>query len=102
MNQDKLGQKHYQSTAEDEHPEHEADDDTESATFRRIDLHQMLAEEMRESGIDCQAMEVSSLPLEKNMYYSYKFPMSPKIVTNRGCIKVKKKSFGIIQIIQRN
>lgn len=101
MNQDKHGQKHYQSTAEDEHPEHEADD-TESAIFRRIDLNQTLAEEMRESGIDCQAMEISSLPLEKNMYYSYKFPMSPKIVTNRGCIKVKKKSFGIIQIIQRN
>jgi hypothetical protein len=67
-------------------------------------LNERLAQEARkEIGIDCEAVEVNSLAIEsKPSYYSYKFPMSPKITTNRGCIKVNGKSFSIIQIIQRN
>jgi hypothetical protein len=72
-------------------------------TIRRITLNDKLAEEIREEiGIDCQAIDVNSLPVEHKPYYSYIFPMSSKIVTNRGCIRVKNKSFDLIQIIQRN
>ena len=72
-------------------------------TIRRITLNDKLAEEIREEiGIDCQAMDVNSLPVEHKPYYSYFFPMSSRIVTNRGCIRVKSKSFDLIQIIQRN
>jgi hypothetical protein len=72
-------------------------------TIRRITLNDKLAEEIREEiGIDCQAIDVNSLPVEHKPYYSYIFPMSSKIVTNRGCIRVKGKSFDLIQIIQRN
>jgi hypothetical protein len=72
-------------------------------TIRRITLNDKLAEEIRqEIGIDCQAIDVNSLPVEHTPYYSYIFPMSSKIVTNRGCIRVKGKSFDLIQIIQRN
>jgi hypothetical protein len=71
--------------------------------IRRITLNDKLAEEIREEiGIDCQAMDVNSLPVEHKPYYSYIFPMSSRIVTNRGCIRVKSKSFDLIQIIQRN
>jgi hypothetical protein len=71
--------------------------------LKRMDLNERLAQEARkEIGVDCEVLEVNSLAIENEPYYSYKFPMSPKIVTNRGCIKVKGKSFGLIQIIQRN
>lgn len=72
-------------------------------TIRRITLNDKLAEEIREEiGIDCHAIDVNSLPVEYKPYYSYIFPMSSKIVTNRGCIRVKSKNFDLIQIIQRN
>jgi hypothetical protein len=69
-----------------------------------VNLNERLARELKdEFGIDCEAVEVNSLAIENQpSYYSYRFPMSPKIVTNRGCIKVKGKRFGLIQIIQRN
>jgi hypothetical protein len=73
-------------------------------TIRRINLNERLAQQAKtELGLDCEAVEVNSLAIENEpSYYSYRFPMSPKIVTNRGCIKVKGKRFGLIQIIQRN
>ena len=79
-------------------------EDLPEITIRRINLNERLAQEAKnELGLDCEAVEINSLPIEnKPSYYSYKFPMSPKIVTNRGCIKVKGKRFGLIQIIQRN
>jgi len=70
-----------------------------------VALNEKLAEELRQQvtggGIDCQAIEVNSLPIEYKPYYSYKFPMSPKIITNRGCISVKGRKFSLIQIIEK-
>ena len=70
--------------------------------IKRVNLNESVAQSIERIGIDCQAIEVNSLAIENRPYYSYKLPMSPKIVTNRGCIKVNGKSFGLIQIIQRN
>jgi len=70
--------------------------------IKRVNLNESLAQAIERIGIDCKAIEVSSLAIENRPYYSYKLPMTPKIVTNRGCIKVNGKSFGLIQIIQRN
>jgi 8-oxo-dGTP pyrophosphatase MutT (NUDIX family) len=72
-------------------------------TIRRINLNERLAEEVREEiGIDCESIEPGTLPVERKPYYSYIFPMSPKFITNRGCMRIKGKSFDLIQIIQRN
>jgi hypothetical protein len=70
--------------------------------IKRVNLNQSLAQAMERLGIDCEAIEDNSLAIENRPYYSYKLPMTPKIVTNRGCIKVNGKSFGLIHIIQRN
>jgi len=70
--------------------------------IKRVNLNESLAQSIERIGIDCEAIEVNSLAIEDRPYYSYKLPMTPKIVTNRGCIKVNGKSFGLIQIIQRN
>ncbi|MFL6473189.1 MAG: hypothetical protein ACJ71H_20355 [Nitrososphaeraceae archaeon] len=72
-------------------------------TINRRNLNEILAQQLREEiGIDCQAPEIGSLQVEHKRYYSYNFPMSPKVTTNRGCIIVKGKRFNIIQVIQRN
>ena len=72
-------------------------------TFKRTHLNEDLAQWIRQQiGIDCEASKIGSLQFEHNRYYSNSFPMSPKIITNRGCILVSGKRFSIIQIIQRN
>jgi hypothetical protein len=70
--------------------------------IKRVNLNESVAQSIERIGIDCEAIEVNSLAIENRPYYSYNLPMTPKIVTNRGCIKVNGKSFGLIQIIQRN
>ncbi|HZD36172.1 MAG TPA: hypothetical protein VE130_13300 [Nitrososphaeraceae archaeon] len=47
-------------------------------------------------------VEIGSLKIERNSFYSHFFPLTPVVVTNRGCIKVSGKNFDYIQIIQRN
>jgi hypothetical protein len=50
--------------------------------------------------------DIGSLPIEKKSYYSYLFPMSPRIFTNRGCISLEgngtTRNIDFIQIIQKN
>src|SRR5919197_4440646 len=70
-------------------------------TIKRTNLNEKLVQQLREQiGIDCEAAEIDSLQIEHKRYYSYNFPMSPKIITNRGCIIVKGRGFNLIQVIQ--
>jgi hypothetical protein len=97
---DKLGQKHYQSIVNGE----DISEDEESEIVRRINLNERLAEEMKQNGVDCEALGVGSLPIEHKPYYSYNLILynSPKLITNRGCISVKGRNIDLLQIIQRN
>ncbi len=47
-------------------------------------------------------LEIGSLKIERNSYYSHFFSLTPAVVTNRGCIQVSGKNFNYIQIIQRD
>jgi hypothetical protein len=47
-------------------------------------------------------LEIGSLKIERNSYYSHFFSLTPVVVTNRGCIQVSGKNFDYIQIIQRD
>ncbi|MGH9979489.1 MAG: hypothetical protein ACRD8Z_27175 [Nitrososphaeraceae archaeon] len=47
-------------------------------------------------------LEIGSLKIERDSYYSHFFSLTPVLVTNRGCIQVSGKNFDYIQIIQRN
>jgi hypothetical protein len=72
-------------------------------TIERRNLNETLAQQLRaRTGIDCQAPTIGTLQIEHRRYYSYNFPMSPKITTNRGCLIVKGRRFNIIHVIQRN
>jgi len=72
-------------------------------TIKLTHLNEDLAQKIRQQiGLDCKASKIGSLQIEHKRYYSNAFPMSPKIITNRGCILVSGKRFSTIQIIQRN
>jgi hypothetical protein len=72
-------------------------------------LNERLAEETVQSGIKCTGIkDIGSLQIERKAYYSYLFAMSPRIVTNRGCIRLedneskRRTNVSLIQIIQKN
>lgn len=71
-----------------------------------ISLNERIAQEISKNGIYCEAVtDIGSLEIEKKQYYSYYFAMSPRIVTNRGCIRLEgdnTRNIDFIQIIQKN
>jgi hypothetical protein len=72
-----------------------------------MNLNEILAKEISQNGIECKAItDIGSLPIEKKSYYSHLFPMSPRIITNRGCIRLegngRRRNIDFIQIIQKN
>ena len=71
-----------------------------------VSLNERIAHEIAKTGISCNAVtDIRSLEIEKKQYYSYLFAMSPRIVTNRGCIRFDGTSTGnidFIQIIQKD
>ena len=73
---------------------------------KTMNLNEILAKEISQNGIECKATDIGSLPIEKKSYYSYLFPMSPRIITNRGCIRLEgngtRRNIDFIQIIQKN
>lgn len=74
---------------------------------KTMNLNERLAKEISQNGIECKAIiDIGSLPIEKESYYSHLFPMSPRIITNRGCIRLEvdgtRRNIDFIQIIQKN
>jgi hypothetical protein len=71
-----------------------------------ISLNERMAQEILQNGIECKAIaDIDSLPIEGRSYYSHLFPLSPRITTNRGCIRPEgngKSNIDLIQIIQKN
>jgi hypothetical protein len=71
-----------------------------------ISLNERMAQEISKNGIECKAIaDIGSLPIERRSYYSYLFPLSPRVTTNRGCIRPEgngKSNIDLIQIIQKN
>ena len=69
-------------------------------------LNERLAQQIVQSGFECNAIiDIGSLVIEKQPFYSSLFAMSPTIVTNRGCIRLEgngRRNIDFIQIIQKN
>jgi hypothetical protein len=72
-----------------------------------ISLNERLAQEIIQNGIECEAMtNTRSLSVTKKPCYSYLYAMSPRIITNRGCIRLSERNgtrnIDFIQIVQKN
>jgi hypothetical protein len=53
-------------------------------------LNERLSEAITENGIGCKAItDIESVQIGKSPYYSYLFPMTSRIVTNRGGIRLE-------------
>lgn len=77
-------------------------DDGETETVKLMKLNQVFAIEIQKSGINAEAVPIGSLQLEKEEYYNSDLGRRPRIVTNKGCIKLKSCAIDLVQIIQRN
>jgi hypothetical protein len=94
---------HRPSSHGDSHEEEHGHGDIEPIVVKRMAVHEKLAQEMKKSGIDCDAVPYGSHQLEhKETYYSHGFALSSRLVTNRGLIKVRGKNIDFVQILQRN
>lgn len=93
---------HHSSHA-DSHEKEQGHGDAEPTIIKRVTPHEKLAQEMKKSGIDCEALPYGSHQIEREeTYYSYVFAMSPRLVTNKGLIKVAGKNIEFVQLLQRN
>ena len=71
-----------------------------------LDVSDRFANEIKDKGITCHIVrEIGSIQFEEKSCYSHLFPMSPRIITNRGYIRlsdIRSRNISLIQIIQRN
>ena len=78
------------------------EDEGESETTKNSSLNEIFASQMKKSGLTVETIPLGSLNLEREDYYNNDIGSNPRLITNRGCIKIKDKEITIIQIIQRN
>jgi hypothetical protein len=65
-------------------------------------IHERLADEMKKNGVDCTTLPLGSHKLEREeTYYSHGFPLSPRVVTNRGLIEIRGRNIDFVQVLQR-
>ena len=81
---------------------HTSDPEDELDIMKLMNLNEVFAIDMQKSGISAEAVNVGSLELEREEYYNNDFGNTPRIVTNKGCIRLKDSLIDFIQIIQRN
>jgi hypothetical protein len=71
-----------------------------------VGLNERMAQEISKNGIECKAItDIGSLPIERRSYYSHLFSLSPRVTTNRGCIRLEgnsRRNIDFIQVIQKN
>ena len=77
-------------------------DENDSESLKISSLNEIFASQMNKRGVTVETVPIGSLNLEFEEYYNNDIGSTPRLITNRGCIKIKKKEISMIQIIQRN
>ena len=77
-------------------------DENDSESITISSLNEIFASQMNKRGVTVETVPIGSLNLEFEEYYNNDIGSTPRIITNRGCIKIKNKEISMIQIIQRN
>lgn len=91
------------SSHTDSNDEEFSHENIESITIKRVATHEKLAQEMKESRIDCEALPSGAHKLEREgTYYSHSFAMSPRLVTNIGLVEIRNKNIDFVHLVQRN
>jgi hypothetical protein len=87
---------------DDTHEEEHGHGEIEPAVMKILSPSQAVAEEMNKGGVQSDALDLGSHPLERGPYYSQLFALSSRIATNKGLIRVRGKNIDFVQILQRN
>jgi len=77
-------------------------DENDSESIKISSLNEIFASQMNKRGVTVETVPIGSLNLEFEEYYNNDIGSTPRLITNRGCIKIKNKEISMIQIIQRN
>jgi hypothetical protein len=77
------------------------EDSEESDTIKIENLNETFASQMNKTGMDAEAVPIGTLDLEREEYYNNDIGSNPRLITNRGCIRIKDKVVSMIQIIQK-
>jgi hypothetical protein len=75
--------------------------DTESDTFINQTWPEKFSDMLKEIGVDSESKEIATDEVENDDYYSRYFSQTPRMVTNKGCIKIKNSNIDVVQIIQK-
>lgn len=74
----------------------------ESESIKVSTLNDVFASQMKKNGFTVETVPIGTLKLELEDYYNNDIGSNPRLITNRGCIRIKDKEISMIQIIQRN
>ncbi len=75
--------------------------DSESDTIVLKSYPQKFCDILSEIGVEAISKEIATDKVEEGEYYSRCFTQTPRMVTNKGCLEVKKSNIDVIQIIQK-
>lgn len=74
----------------------------EPAVVRKLNINEILAEQMNNSGVHCEPVSVGSHAVESRPSSGHMFALTSRLTTNRGLIKVRGRNIDFVQILQRN
>ncbi len=75
--------------------------DSEPDTIIIKTYPQRLGEILSKFGIESNTLDIGTDDVEKGDYYSRCFSQTPRMVTNKGCLELKKSNIDVVQIIQK-
>ncbi len=75
--------------------------DSEPDTIIIKTYPQRLGEILSKFGIESNPLDIGTDDVEKGDYYSRCFSQTPRMVTNKGCLELKKSNIDVVQIIQK-
>lgn len=75
--------------------------DEEPETFEYMTLPESFAQMLNEIGVESTACKVGTVDAESGDYYSRYAASTPRMVTNRGCVKVSGRNIDLIHIVQK-
>ncbi len=75
--------------------------DSEPDTIVLKSYPQKFCDILSEIGVEAIHKEIATDKVEEGEYYSRCFTQTPRMVTNKGCLEVKKSNIDVIQIIQK-
>lgn len=75
--------------------------DSEPDTILLKTHPQRLSEILSKIGVESKPKDIGTDEIEKGDYYSRYFAQTPRMVTNKGCLEIKKMNIDAVQIIQK-